>query len=62
MSFFEISSTAHRSDKRSFALNRAHLKGVQATIHGVLSPSLDPVANLRGFKQKEKKLKKIIYL
>ena len=43
MSVFEISSTAHRKDKRSFALNRACLKGVQATIHGVLSPSVVPV-------------------
>ena len=62
MSFFDIYSTAHRSDKRSFALNRAHLKGVQATIQGVLSPSVDPVANLRGFRQNEKNFKKFIYL
>ena len=44
MSVFEISSTAHRSDKRSFALNRAHLRGVQAPIPGVLGAILGPAA------------------
>ena len=40
MFVFSFSSTAHRSDKRSFALNIAHLKGVQAPIGLVLDHTL----------------------
>ena len=57
MSVFEISSTAHRSDKRSFALNRACLKGVQASIPGVLDQSIGPVAKFKKlYLQGNKKL------